>query len=56
MTRTQGGFELFAACEEALHELGGRPRWAQLNTLTGSHELVRSLYPATTTGSRSTAN
>ena len=45
MTRTEGGFELLAAYEEALYELGGRPHWGQVNTLTGSHELVRSLYP-----------
>jgi hypothetical protein len=45
MTRTEGGFELLAAYEEALYDLGGRPHWGQVNTLTGSHELVRSLYP-----------
>jgi hypothetical protein len=45
MTRTEGGFELLAAYEEALYDLGGRPHWGQVNTLTGSHDLVRSLYP-----------
>ncbi len=45
MTRTEGGFELLGAYEEALYELGGRPHWGQVNTLTGSHDLVRSLYP-----------
>nr|MDP8943661.1 FAD-binding protein [Actinomycetota bacterium] len=45
MTRTEGGFELLAAYEEALYDLGGRPHWGQVNTLTGSHELVRSMYP-----------
>jgi len=44
-TRTEGGFELLAAYEEALYDLGGRPHWGQVNTLTGSHDLVRSLYP-----------
>ena len=45
MTRTEGGFELLAAYEDALYDLGGRPHWGQVNTLTGSHGLVRSLYP-----------
>ena len=44
-TRTEGGFELLAAYEDALYDLGGRPHWGQVNTLTGSHDLVRSLYP-----------
>lgn len=37
--------ELLAAHEEALYALGGRPHWGQVNTLTGSHELVASMYP-----------
>jgi hypothetical protein len=45
MTRTEGGFELLAAYEEALYDLCGRPHWGQVNTLTGSHGLVRSMYP-----------
>lgn len=45
MTRTEGGFELLAAYEEALYELCGRPHWGQVNTLTGSHDFVRSMYP-----------
>jgi L-gulono-1,4-lactone dehydrogenase len=45
MTRTEGGFELLAAYEDALYELHGRPHWGQVNTLSGSHERVRSLYP-----------
>ena len=45
MTRTEGGFELLAAYEEALYDLEGRPHWGQFNTLTGSHDLVRRLYP-----------
>jgi len=44
-TRTEGGFELLEAYEEALYDLGGRPHWGQVNTLTGSHDLIRSLYP-----------
>jgi hypothetical protein len=45
-THTEGGFELLAAYEEALAELGGRPHWGQVNTLTGSHDLLASMYPA----------
>jgi hypothetical protein len=45
MTRTDGGYELLAEYEEALYDLGGRPHWGQVNTLTGSHDLVRSMYP-----------
>ena len=41
----EGGFELLAAYEEALYALGGRPHWGQVNTLTGSHGLVASMYP-----------
>jgi hypothetical protein len=45
LTRTEGGYELLAAYEEALYELGGRPHWGQVNTLTGSHGLIASMYP-----------
>ncbi len=45
MTRTEGGMELLAAYEDELLELGGRPHWGQLNWLTGSDELIASLYP-----------
>jgi hypothetical protein len=45
LTRTEGGYELLAAYEEALYDLGGRPHWGQVNTLTGSHGLVASMYP-----------
>jgi len=45
LTRTEGGYELLAAYEEALYELGGRPHWGQVNTLTGSHGLMASMYP-----------
>jgi hypothetical protein len=41
---TQGGLEALAAYENALYALDGRPHWGQVNTLTGSHELVASLY------------
>jgi D-arabinono-1,4-lactone oxidase len=42
---SQGALELTAAYEAALFDLGGRPHWGQLNTLTGSHGLIESLYP-----------
>jgi len=42
MTRTEGGFELLAAYEDALYALEGRPHWGQVNTLTEPH--VRALY------------
>jgi hypothetical protein len=45
LSRTDGGFELLAAYEEALYGLGGRPHWGQYNTLTGSHDLMESMYP-----------
>jgi hypothetical protein len=45
-THTEGGFELLAAYEDALSALGGRPHWGQVNTLTGSHELLGTMYPA----------
>ncbi len=40
----EGGFEMLGAYEEALYALGGRPHWGQINTLTGSHGLVSSMY------------
>jgi hypothetical protein len=44
-THTVGGMELLDAHENALYELGGRPHWGQVNSLTGSHGLVREMYP-----------
>jgi L-gulono-1,4-lactone dehydrogenase len=41
---TRGGLEVLDAYEKALYALDGRPHWGQVNTLTGSHELVRTLY------------
>jgi hypothetical protein len=41
---TRGGLEVLAAYENALYAFDGRPHWGQVNTLTGSHELVASLY------------
>lgn len=45
LNRSDGGYELVEAYEEALYALGGRPHWGQVNTLTGSHGLVASMYP-----------
>ena len=41
---TRGGLEVLEAYENALYAVDGRPHWGQVNTLTGSHELVGSLY------------
>ncbi len=43
-TRTEGGFELLAAYEDALYDVGGRPHWGQVNTVAGRERLA-SLYP-----------
>jgi FAD/FMN-containing dehydrogenase len=42
LTDTEGGYELLGTYEDALYELGGRPHWGQVNTLTGSHDFLRS--------------
>jgi FAD/FMN-containing dehydrogenase len=42
---TVGGMELLGAHEDALYQLGGRPHWGQVNSLTGSNGLVESMYP-----------
>ena len=45
LTGNDGGYELLHAYEKALYELGGRPHWGQVNTLTGSHGFLEKLYP-----------
>jgi L-gulono-1,4-lactone dehydrogenase len=45
VTHTEGGNELLAAYEEAVHQLGGRPHWGQLNTLNAHRETLDKLYP-----------
>ena len=45
LTRNEGGYEMLAAYEERLYELDGRPHWGQVNTLTGSHDFIASMYP-----------
>lgn len=44
-TETEGGYELLGAYEDALYDLDGRPHWGQVNTLTGSHDTLRRMYP-----------
>jgi L-gulono-1,4-lactone dehydrogenase len=41
-TQTEGGYELLGAYEDALYDLGGRPHWGQVNTLSGP---LGRLYP-----------
>jgi L-gulono-1,4-lactone dehydrogenase len=43
--RTVGGMELLSAHENALYALCGRPHWGQVNSLTGSHDLIAAMYP-----------
>jgi hypothetical protein len=45
LSRSEGCLELLAAYEERLFALGGRPHWGQINSLTGSHDFIASLYP-----------
>ena len=44
-TGTEGGYELLGAFEDALYDIGGRPHWGQVNTLTGSRDRLRRMYP-----------
>ena len=43
---TEGGYELLGTYEDALYDLGARPHWGQVNTLTGSHDTLGRMYPA----------
>jgi hypothetical protein len=45
LSRSDGGYELNAAYEQALSKLGGRPHWGQVNTLTVGSDLLGTLYP-----------
>ncbi|HYB29021.1 MAG TPA: D-arabinono-1,4-lactone oxidase [Solirubrobacteraceae bacterium] len=45
LSRSDGGYELNAAYEQALNKLGGRPHWGQVNTLTAGGELLETMYP-----------
>ncbi|HVZ37848.1 MAG TPA: D-arabinono-1,4-lactone oxidase [Candidatus Kapabacteria bacterium] len=42
---TWGGFQLLERYESAMYAFSGRPHWGQVNYMTGSHDLVRSMYP-----------
>ncbi len=42
---TQGAYELYERYENELYKFSGRPHWGQINSLTGSHDLIRSMYP-----------
>jgi L-gulono-1,4-lactone dehydrogenase len=45
LTGNDGGYALLNAYEEALYDLGGRPHWGQVNTLTATERFVASMYP-----------
>ncbi|MCP5049672.1 MAG: FAD-binding protein [bacterium] len=42
---TKGAFQMFARFEDDLYQLYSRPHWGQVNTLTGSHNFIASMYP-----------
>ncbi len=42
---TIGGKEILKKYENAMFEFGGRPHWGQINYLSGSNDLIRSMYP-----------
>jgi hypothetical protein len=42
---TRGGFEMLDRYEDEFYKFSGRPHWGQVNTLTGGHDLVKSIYP-----------
>lgn len=45
LSRCDGGYELNAGYEQALNNLGGRPHWGQVNTLTAGNGLLETMYP-----------
>jgi L-gulono-1,4-lactone dehydrogenase len=45
LSRSDGGYELNAAYEQALNKLGGRPHWGQINTVTAGGNLLDTMYP-----------
>jgi D-arabinono-1,4-lactone oxidase/FAD binding domain len=45
LSRSDGGYELNAAYEDALANLGGRPHWGQVNTLSAGAHLLEKMYP-----------
>jgi hypothetical protein len=42
---THGGFEMLDRYEDEFYKFSGRPHWGQVNSLTGGHDLVKSIYP-----------
>ncbi len=42
---TRGAVEMMHRYENELYRFSGRPHWGQINSLTGSHDLVKSMYP-----------
>jgi hypothetical protein len=45
LSRSDGGYELNAAYEQALSKLGGRPHWGQVNTVTAGGNPLENMYP-----------
>jgi FAD/FMN-containing dehydrogenase len=45
VTGTVGGKEILQRYETAMYAFGGRPHWGQINYLTGSHGLIKAMYP-----------
>jgi hypothetical protein len=45
VTGTIGGREILDRIERAMFQFGGRPHWGQVNRLTGSDNLIKSMYP-----------
>jgi len=42
---THGGLDILRDVEQALIDLGARPRWGQINYLPGGRELIKRMYP-----------
>ncbi|MCP5054062.1 MAG: FAD-binding protein [bacterium] len=42
---TTGAFQMYQRFERELYAFSGRPHWGQINTLTGSHDFIASMYP-----------
>jgi hypothetical protein len=45
LSRCDGGYELIAAYEKELSNLGGRAHWGQVNSLAAGAGLLESMYP-----------
>ncbi|MBI3365140.1 MAG: FAD-binding protein [Ignavibacteriae bacterium] len=42
---TFGGFEILRQYEREMYAFGGRPHWGQVNYITGSNDVIRTMYP-----------